>query len=337
MPSGIAGNSWWVFFPAVLLLGLAEPRHGSGQDNASLSSQSEQPAIEICLREGTASVASDQDVWGVYDFSTFAKPILYPLRGPGGFEVTRNYPMKAGVAGEASDHEHHKSLWFAHGDVNGLDFWSEKARIKNEDVRLLIGDTGGRPGFEAQNVWLDGDKPILSERTVIRFADRGDVRFVDFDFLLTAEVAVRFGDTKEGTFAIRTHPNLQLKREDVALPVGHAENSAGQTDGTIWGQPAKWVSYFGQVDGVDVGIALMDHPKNLRHPTTWHARDYGLVAANPFGLHDFLQLPEGSGNWDMAAGESLRLRYRMAIFRGAFDREKVSAWFEEFAFSDSDR
>ena len=269
----------------------------------------------------------------MYDFTSYAKPILYPLKGPGGIEVTRNYPMKTGVPGEATDHEHHKSLWFAHGAVNGLDFWSEKARITATDVRLLRDETNNWPGFVANNLWLDRDKPILTEQATLRFADRGDVRFVDLDFVLTAETDVRFGDTKEGTFAIRTHPALQLKREDDSLPVGHAENSVGQTDGAIWGQQAEWVSYFGQIDGVDMGIAIFDHPENLRHPTTWHARDYGLVAANPFGLHDFLKQSAGSGDFDLPRGKQLRLHYRVAIYRGGFERKKISAWFDEFKSS----
>ncbi len=286
--------------------------------------------IELCVGSGRVQVCSGSDVWAIYDFTSYAKPILYPLKGPGEFEVTRNYPMKPGVPGEANDHEHHKSLWFAHGDVNGLDFWSEKARIATDDVSLLNDELGTWPGIVASSRWLDGDKSILNEQATLRFADRADVRFVDFDFVLTAAVDVRFGDTKEGTFAIRTHPALQLKREDDSLPVGHAENSAGQTDGTIWGQPAEWVSYFGQIDGVDLGIAIFDHPQNLRHPTTWHARDYGLVAANPFGLHDFLKQPEGSGNFDLPQGNQLRLRYRLGIYRGAFDREKIKSWYGEF-------
>ncbi len=289
--------------------------------------------IEIKMGDGVVSVTTRNEPFATYDFKHYAKPILYPLHGPGGVAVTRNYPMKAGVAGESLDHEHHKSVWFAHGDVNGLDFWSEKARIANHDVQLLNEEPNNWPGFVTKNSWLDGDTPILSEQATLRFANRGDVCFVDFEFLLTAQIDVRFGDTKEGTFAIRTHPNLQLKRDDASLLVGHAENSAGQTDGDIWGQCAKWVSYFGQIDGVDMGIAIFDHPENLRHPTTWHARDYGLVAANPFGLHDFLKKPANSGDFELPKGNQLKLRYRLAIYRGNFDREVIICYYDEFSDS----
>ncbi len=289
--------------------------------------------IEIKMGDGVVSITTRDEPFATYDFKHYAKPILYPLCGPGGVAVTRNYPMNAGVAGESSDHEHHKSVWFAHGDVNGLDFWSEKARIASHDVQLLNEEPNNWPGFVTKHSWLDGDTPILSEQATMRFANRHDVRFVDFEFLLTAQIDVRFGDTKEGTFAIRTHPDLQLKRDDASLPVGHAENSAGQTDGNIWGQRAEWVSYFGQIDGVDMGVAIFDHPENLRHPTTWHARDYGLVAANPFGLHAFLNQPANSGNFDLPKGNQLKLRYRLVIYRGIFDREVIKSYYVEFSES----
>jgi hypothetical protein len=293
--------------------------------------------ITIEKDEKTVRVLSDGELFAAYDFSTYARPILYPLTGPGNIEITRHYPMREGVPGEASDHPHHKSVWFAHGDVNGLDFWSEKARIQNEKVDVLSADSDGRPGIQALNRWLDGDQSILVEQTTIRFADHGELRFVDFEFRLTANKDVKFGDTKEGTFAMRTHPHLQLKRENSSLPVGHAANSAGQVDFDIWGKKAEWVCYFGQIDDQEMGIAILDHPANLRHPTTWHARDYGLVAANPFGLHDFLGEPVGSGNFLLAQGQALTMRYRIAIFRGRFDQELVTKWFDDFSASERER
>ena len=324
-----AASSWRAILFCSLNLLVASLSSDAVSQDALRGSEKSEP-LEIKMGDGVVLITTHDEPFATYDFKHYAKPILYPLCGPGGIEVTRNYPMRSGVPGESSDHEHHKSVWFAHGNVNGLDFWSEKARIVSQDIQLLDEQPNIWPGFVAKNSWLDGDKPILLEQASLRFADRGDVRFVDFEFLLTAQLDVRFGDTKEGTFAIRTHPNLQLTREDASLPVGHAENSAGQTDGNIWGQRAEWVSYFGQIDGVDMGIAIFDHPENLRHPTTWHARDYGLVAVNPFGLHDFLKQPANSGDFDLPNGQQLRFRFRLAIYRGGFDRENIKNWYTEF-------
>ncbi|MCH8980330.1 MAG: PmoA family protein, partial [Armatimonadetes bacterium] len=127
------------------------------------------------------------------------------------------------------------------------------------------------------------------------------------------------GDTKEGTMAVRTHPNLKLAQPDEfkgKLPVGHAVNSEGVTGPDIWGKRAAWVDYWGEVEGRTVGIALFDHPDNPRHPTWWHAREYGLFAANPFGVSYFEGKPAGTGDLTLAAGEEVRFRYRFLFHTG---------------------
>lgn len=314
------------------LVGALIVNQGARAQEVSHSSSADPPKpISIQQGDGFVSALTEGQVFATYDYSTYARPILYPLRGPGHVDLTRHFPMREGVPGEAADHPHHKSVWFAHGDVNGLDFWSEKARIANQSLEILEGDASRGPGWIAVNHWLKGDDTLLTERATIRFVDRGDLRLIDFEFQLTANTDVTFGDTKEGTFAIRTHPNLQLRRDDPSLPVGHAENSAGQTDGAIWGQPAKWVCYYGQIGDAPMGLALFDHPGNLRHPTTWHARDYGLVGANPFGLHDFLKQPAGSGDFSLPAGQRTTFRYCIALFGGDFAREKIEQWYSDFA------
>ena len=112
---------------------------------------------------------------------------------------------------------------------------------------------------------------------------------------------------------------------------GKAINSSG-TEGTgIWGKPAKWVSYWGTVDQHPVGIAILDHPTNLRHPTTWHAREYGLITANPFGLYHFTGAKKGTGEVKLAKGETLNLRYRIVFYTGAHDKQRVEDHFAKFA------
>ncbi len=289
--------------------------------------------IRISVEKTKAVVTTGGDLFAEYDFASYSKPILYPLMAPGQVNITRNWPMRDDVVGEAHDHPHHKSLWFAHGDVNGLDFWSEKARIENDSVeRIDDVNAADWAGIVAHNRWMGKDGPVCREVGTLRFKATADQRFVDCDYVLTGDRDVTFGDTKEGTFALRTNPALNLtKSSDEAPPAGHAENSEGLHDKELWGQRAKWVSYFGKIDEQDFGIAIFDHPSNLRHPTTWHARDYGLVAANPFGLHEFQGEPAGSGRFVLKPGEKLHLRYQLVIFRGKFDRAQVEAWFDEFA------
>jgi hypothetical protein len=260
----------------------------------------------------------------------FTKPVLYPVLAPGQVPMTRGWPLEE-RPGEPHDHPHHKSVWFAHGNVNGADFWYDKAQI--QVVRVAVDE--GRSECVLESRWLNGGEELATDRSVLRFGFDERKRWLDWDLTVKAGAKpVTFGDTKEGTFAVRTHPDLQLTpnpKDNVPEVFGKAINSEGERDKAIWGKRSRWVYYFGPVDGKQVGLMLMDHPGNLRHPTTWHARDYGLVAANPFGLHDFLGEPAGSGNLTLQPGESLRLVYRLLVHAGESSDEQRRDWYEEFA------
>ncbi len=307
---------------------------GRAQDSAQTGKKSQVPVtvtVTVTVGEAVATIKAGDELFAEYDFRQYARPILYPLLAPGQVSLVRHWPMRNDVPGEAHDHPHHKSLWFAHGQVNGFDFWSEKASIKNVSIEPAPGDDKVWPGFVAVNEWLGDGKPVCQETATLRFAAAEDWRMVDCKYELTSSEKVVFGDTKEGTFALRTHPALNLTAAENAPPPGHAENSAGERDQAIWGRPAEWVAYFGTIDDQAYGLAVLDHPENLRHPTTWHARDYGLVAANPFGLHDFLNQPRGAGEFVLEPGKTLTLHYRVVLFRGEYSRELVQGWFRDFS------
>ena len=156
-------------------------------------------------------------------------------------------------------------------------------------------------------------------------------RIVEVHTTLTpaGDAPVVFGDTKEGSFGMRLHPALRLKGP---VAIGHIRNSTGAVDGQVWGKRAAWVRYEGIVEDEPVGAVLFDHPGNLRHPTWWHARDYGLVAANPFGAHDFEGAPAGTGDFELPAGERLELRWRVTLYRRATANSPAdpdrTAWIE---------
>ena len=313
--------------------------------------------------------------WGAervtgYRFTELKKPALYPVFGPGGHSMVRNYPLLTGIAGEATDHPHHKSIWLAHGNVNGYSYWDERAVIENELPPRVETDAAA---FVVVNRWLanpatagsalDGQDStaggasgpsasaaangvVLREQTRVSFGrlspDRSPLAggwWVQYQTRLTAESGdVRFGDTKEGFFAIRTHPNLRLAndpRAGVTTANGRALNARGQRDRDLWGQAAEWVAYGGMIDQQPVTMVMMDHPKNFRHPTTWHARDYGLVAANPFGLHDFQKLPPGAGDHVVPQGQTLEFCYRIAFLPSLLDEAAIAAAYSEFAASPS--
>ena len=112
---------------------------------------------------------------------------------------------------------------------------------------------------------------------------------------------------------------------------GQIVNSEGQQDDATWGKRAAWCDYFGPVNNEVVGIAILDHPDNLRHPTYWHVRNYGLFAANPFGLRHFIGDETGAGRYALPAGEELTFRYRVLIHRGTTAEAGVADWYGEYA------
>jgi hypothetical protein len=138
--------------------------------------------------------------------------------------------------------------------------------------------------------------------------------------LHASEGDVHFGDTKEGTMAIRVRTPLQLKDSSGSNgAAGHIRTSEGLTDAEAWGKRARWVDYFGEVEGAAVGVAIFDHPENLRHPARWHARDYGLFTANPFGVKHFTGNDSEPGGYTLPVGEDLTLRYRFVFHGGDVD------------------
>jgi hypothetical protein len=134
---------------------------------------------------------------------------------------------------------------------------------------------------------------------------------------------LRFGDTKEGMFAMRLHEGLV---DDLG---GELHNAEGLRGADVWGKPSRWVQASGEVDGAQVTVVMAGHQDNLRHPTTWHARTYGLLAANPFWLQTFGQ--DDSGEYVLPAGEFMRLRYRVLLFDRVPDAAEVESLLEGFS------
>jgi len=267
-----------------------------------------------------------------YLIKTGPKPILWPIFGPGERQMTRAFPMQM-VSAERKDHPHHRSLWFTHGDVNGIDFWSEPSRAKQVHREFLKCEADGKQGvISTVNDWIDptGKKQLEDERT-ITFRGDGDLRTIDFDITLKAsEGPVKFGDTKEGTMGLRVPTAMDLK-QTMGKKGGNIVNAGGDRDGNTWGKQAPWVDYFGKIDGETVGIAMLNHPSSFRYPTYWHVRDYGLFAANPFGLHDFKKLEKPEGEFTLPAGESITLRYRFVFHKGDENEAKIAEAFEAYS------
>ena len=270
-----------------------------------------------------------------------AKPYLHPLRAASGKIVTRGYPME-NVPGESHDHPHHRGLWFSHGDVNGYDFWSnEPSQHGGNNARIALSGipkvTGGKDSgtIDAVFAWVDpkGNKLLTESRKMTFYAEPGK-RTIDFDITLTPAVQVKFGDTKEGTFAIRLAAALEESTsQSLTSPkrTGLMVDSEGRRgEPQVWGHSASWVDYFGEIDGEKLGIAILDHPSNPRHPTYWHSRSYGLFAANIFGLHDFLNDKSANGSLTLEPGRAIHFRYRVIIHSGDYESAAIGGEYANF-------
>jgi len=254
------------------------------------------------------------------------KPYLAPLRSASGKIVTRRFPMEK-VPGESVDHLHHTGLWFSYDDVNGVKLWEnhptyKKGLIGREVVRdLKVKEGDGK--LAADIDWNDPDgKTLLRESREMRFSGDSKLRTIDFLITLTAAQDVTFGDTKEGAFAIRLNDAFTEKR---GCKITNAEGLAGMKN--VWGKRSNWVDYVTDLDGEKLGVAMFDHPDNPRHPTYWHARDYGLFALNPFGRHAFDNDQE-EWHFRLAKGDHLTFRWRVTIHPANTD---VAAIYKEFA------
>ena len=286
--------------------------------------------FDVSQEDDGVAVKADGQLVTRYIPKSGPKPILWPLIGPTGKEMTRGYPMREALDFEKSDHVHHRSLWFTHGDVNGVDFWSEGANHGDIVHREYLKCAGGKQAIIAtRNDWIgpDGKKICEDERTFV--IDANDkARWIDVELLVKAtEGPVTFGDTKEGSFGVRMWETIKVD----AKKGGKIVNSEGKVDGDAWGKEASWVDYYGPIDGEIVGIAIMNHPTSFRYPTPWHVRTYGLFTANPFGLHDFRGSNEVDGSHTLQPGETLLLRYRVVLHQGDAQQAGIAEMFAEYA------
>jgi len=284
-----------------------------------------------------------------YLASDAAKAYMMPLRTAQGNVISRDFPhgndVKGGDPKADSFEPHQRPLYFGHGDINGFDFWGEEAFLKfyGPEGKVRYGhmlfkrlepvQAGAKAGTLRAHFELIGNDGTKVARETQTFIFRGDsnTRTVDCEILIEAAYGpVTFGDTKEGSFALRL--NSALSDPNVSIV-----NSNHETGSAVWGKRADWVDYSGTVGGEEAGVAVFDHPENLRHPSTWHARGYGLFAVNPFGLRAFTGDTSQNGAYQIPAGSSLRLRYRVVIHHGlgeSFDAAKAYAEYRSSAHAE---
>lgn len=265
-----------------------------------------------------------------YRYAGVHRPYYWPVHAPGGVPVTRAWPMDENSPNEVRDHPHHRSLYHAYGDVNGVDNWSDEpghgCTVHCSTDELTSGPVFGR--IATTSHWTTPDSVPLLRQTSRVTIWRGDAlrRIMDFDLRLTAlEQDIHFGDTKEG--------GLLTVRMATSLDVDHGgriENSyGGINEAETWGRAAHWCDYHGLLDGQRTGICVMDHPDSFRYPTYWHVRNYGLMAANPFALAAYTG-GRKQGSHLLRAGETLHFRYRVVVHLGDTREAGIAAQYHNF-------
>src|SRR5258706_9180640 len=323
--------------------------------------QAQGPRVEVATREPDrrVDVTVDGNPFTSYVWpTTLKKPTLYPIRAASGTLVTRGWPLDP-RPGERVDHPHQVGLWFDHGDVNGLDFWNNSdaipaARADKMGTILHRAVRGAKSGpaegtLDVTAEWVNSQgKPLLREDTRFVFRAADGLRAIDRITTLTAlDAPVTFTDNKEGLIGMRVARELEQPATipevftDAAghattVPMlnndgvtGHYRSSEGLEGDSVWGTRGRWAMLTGDVDGVPVTLAILDHPNNVGFPTYWHARGYGLFAANPLGTKVFSN-GKSERNFRLAPGQSTTFRHRILILSGTATPNQIETHYRDF-------
>lgn len=291
--------------------------------------------------------------------TTIKKPVLFPLRSAKGTVVTRGFPLEP-RPGERADHPHQVGAWFTYGDLNGIDFWGYSDATPAADVpakgtivhkgigRTMSGADRGELAVTADWVLPNGST-ILEEQTVFVFRGTDDSRSVDRVTRWAArDTRIVFNDTKEGAFGIRVARSLEqpstepevftdssgraesVPKLDNTGVTGLYRSSEGKTGDAVWGTRARWMMLTGTVQGEPVTLAIFDHPANPGYPTYWHARGYGLFAANPLGAAGFTNGKERM-NLTLDPGKTITFRHRILVLSGTASPDRIESEYRTFA------
>lgn len=351
----------------VLLLGVGAVAAAGLAVQATSGPAPDGKGVQITVREAErrAEVTIDGQPFTAYIWpASLKKPVLYPIRTANGTPITRGFPMDE-VAGERVDHPHHVGLWFNYGDVNGIDFWNNSDAIEPErrgkmgTIRhraIKAAKSGPDQGvLEVEADWImPDDSVVLTEHTTYVFSGTGNARTIDRITRLTAGATrVDMKDNKEGVLGLRVtraleHPSdeplvftdaegrpTEVAKLDNTGVTGQYLTSEGAEGDAAWGTRGKWCRLSGEVRGQPVAVSIFDHPANPGFPTYWHARGYGLFAANPLGQKE---LSEGKDVLGFALGpnETVTFRHRVRVVSGTPTAAETEAAWERWAKATND-
>jgi hypothetical protein len=327
----------------------------------SIAQKMQQVKVEKDPKENKINVSIGGNPFTTFFYpDTLEKPVLYPIRAANGTVVTRGFPLNP-QPGDPTDHPHHIGLWLNFENVNGLDFWNNSFAIPAErknkygwiKTDRILETTSGTKGVVSYHAnWTNQANDVLLEETTrLEFSGNDHQRIIDRITTLTANTEVKFTDAKDGFLGLRVAHGLEIpakvekKYTDdkgmVTTVKANADNiangnyltSEGKEGDSAWSTRAVWCKMYGKMGADSISIVIIDHPKNVNYPTFWHARGYGLFAANPLGEKIFTN-NKSEKNLTLKKGESVTFRYRIVVDNGKqtisnVDVQKLAKEFEK--------
>ena len=339
--------------------GLVAPMLLTAFTLAAASAQAQGVQVVAHEAERRVDITIDGRPFTSYVWPTsLKKPVLYPLITDEGITVTRGFPLDP-RPGERVDHPHHAGLWFNYGSANGFDFWNNSDAIKPEDrakmgvilFKKIVSTKSGSDTGElvVESTWITGkDEPILDQTTRYVFTRRNRARVIDQEVTLTARDRVVFNDDKEGLLGMRVAHWLESPDEkggvfmdangkptkvdtaDTGVATGVYLTSGGVKGPAVWSTRGRWCSLAGHSGDHEVTIAIFDSPGNPGYPTYWHARGYGLFAANPLGRTIF-DPKQPAFNFTIEKNQTTTFRYRVVLYSYAAGAEELNREADRFA------
>ena len=270
----------------------------------SLLEAAEKPPVTFQQKTNKLVIQIGDKPFAEYVFRDpqLARPYFSNIYSPAGIKVTRNHPARKG---DQQDHPHHTGIFFTFGDLNGKDFWHGKGITRHLNFIVQPESRPGTGSFAVRNLYRSPDGKIPYCQEICHYT----INVVSQGYQLTMESHMSWdqgefsiGSKEEGGLAGRVATALNVENGGTMI------DSEGRSGGkAIWGQQADWVDYSGLLQGKHVGLTIMAHPDNFAR-CWWHARDYGLISANPFGPLNKQNLRKV-----IKPGKSLILNYAVLI------------------------
>lgn len=260
----------------------------------------------------------------VYEDAAIPRPYFCQVKTLEGVPVTRPNPPDPVINKGNDDHPaFHPGIWLAFGDVNGKDYWRNKANVRHLKFIEPFVEGPGEGRFGVVNSYESDNGqgvPVCEETCTYTVRVCGSGYFILFQSEFRSDKDdFAFGDQEEMGFGVRLNTPLTVK-----FGAGTIRNKEdGQNEKGTWGKQSKWCAYSGVLGGKRAGVALMPAPENFR-PSWFHTRDYGLIVANAFGKKAMTGPEDAAVAPDSTVvkrGEAFHLKCGVFVFGGPTDKE----------------